>query len=129
MACIFQSGGTSGRCISKDRSQPPRSEDMSGFVESVPNVKQRIDQLQTQHMAELEKLGARQAGQYLEDARDRYAAQDDEAHTGYADDIDVRCSQHSRTPPGGDIYSSRSSIVSLVMGKQAWNADSFARRR
>jgi hypothetical protein len=129
MACIFQSGGTSGRCISKDRSQPPRSEDMSGFVESVPNVKQRVDQLQTQHTAELEKLGARQAEQYLEDARDRCAAQNDEADTGYADDIDVRCSQHSRTPPGGDVCSSRGSIVSLVMGKQAWNADSFTRRR
>jgi len=102
---------------------------MSGFVASVPNVKQRIEQLQTQHTAELEKLGARQAEQYLEDARDRYAAQNDEADTGYTDDIDVRCSQHSRTPPGGDVCSSRSSIVSLVMGKQVWNADSFTRRR
>lgn len=75
---------------------------MSGFVESVPNVKQRIDQLQTQHTAELEKLYARQADQYLRDARDRYAAQNDEANTGYSDDIDVRCSQRSPTPPGGD---------------------------
>jgi len=65
---------------------------MSGFVESVPNVKQRIDQLQTQHTAELENLYARQAEQYLQDARDRYAAQNDEADTGYSDDIDVRCS-------------------------------------
>jgi hypothetical protein len=73
---------------------------MSGFVESVPNVKQRIDQLQTQHTAELEKLYARQADQYLQDARDRYAAQNDEADTSYSDDIDVRSSQHSRTPPG-----------------------------
>jgi hypothetical protein len=75
---------------------------MSGFVESVPNVKQRIDQLQTQHTAELEKLYARQADQYLEDARDRYAAQNDEADAGYSDDIDVRCSQHLRAPPGDD---------------------------
>ena len=65
---------------------------MSGFVESVPNVKQRIDQLQTQHTAELENLYARQAEQYLQDARDRYAAQNDEADTGYSDGIDVRCS-------------------------------------
>ncbi|KAI0286031.1 hypothetical protein BGY98DRAFT_944694 [Russula aff. rugulosa BPL654] len=107
----------------------PKSEDMSGFVESVPNVKQRIDQIQTQHTAELEKLYARQAEQYLEDARDRYAAQNDEADTGYSDDIDVRCSQHSRTPSGGDVCPSRSSIVSLVMGEQAWNTDSFTRRR
>lgn len=97
----FPKCGTSGRCISQtDRSQPHRSEDMSGFVESVPNVKQRIDQLQTQHTAELEKLYARQADQYLQDARDRYAAQNDEADTSYSDDIDVRSSQHSRTPPG-----------------------------
>ncbi|KAN0121067.1 hypothetical protein V8E52_003655 [Russula decolorans] len=76
----------------------PRSEDMSGFVESVPNVKQRIDQLQTQHTAELEKLCARQAEQYLQDARDRYAAQNDEADTGYSDDIDLyRQPSHGKT--------------------------------
>jgi hypothetical protein len=125
----FPKWGTSERCISQNHSQPHRSEDMSGFVESVPNVKQRIDQIQTQHTAELEKLYARQAEQYLEDARDRYAAQNDEADTGYSDDIDVRCSQHSRTPSGGDVCPSRSSIVSLVMGEQAWNTDSFTRRR
>jgi hypothetical protein len=73
---------------------------MSGFVESVPNLKQRIDQLQTQHTAELENLYAHQADQYLQDARDRYAAQNDEADTSYSDDIDVRSSQHLRMPPG-----------------------------
>ena len=75
---------------------------MSGFVESVPNMKQRIDQLQTQHTAELEKLYARQAAQYLDDALDRYAAQNDEAESGYSDDINVCCSrsQDLRTPPG-----------------------------
>ena len=100
---------------------------MSGFVESVPNVKQRIDQLQTQHTAELKKLCARQADQYLQDARDRYAAQNDDANTSYSDDIDVRPSRHSRMQPGGDVCSSRSSIVSLVMGKQAWKPDSITR--
>ncbi len=73
---------------------------MSGFVESVPNVKQRIDQLQTQRTTELEKLYARQAEQYLEDALDRYAAQNDAGDGGYSDDINVLCSQHLRTPPG-----------------------------
>jgi hypothetical protein len=123
----FPKWGTSERCISQNHSQPHRSEDMSGFVESVPNVKQRVDQIQTQHTEELGKLYARQAEQYLEDALDRYAAQDDEDNTsGYSDRIDVRCSQHSRTPPGDDVCSSRSSIV---MEKQAWNIDSFTRRR
>jgi hypothetical protein len=73
---------------------------MSGFVESVPNMKQRIDQLQAQHTAELEKLYTRQAAQYLDDALDRYAAQNDEADSGYSDEIDVRCSQDLRTQPG-----------------------------
>ena len=123
----FPKWGTSERCIPQNHSRSHRSEDMSGFVESVPNVKQRIDQLQTQHTAELEKLCARQAEQYLEDARDRYAAQNDEDDDpSYSDDIDVRCFQHSRTPPGGDFCSYRSSIV---MGKKAWNTDSFTRRR
>jgi hypothetical protein len=65
-------------------------------------MKQRIDQLQTQHTAELEKLYARQAAQYLDDALDRYAAQNDEAESGYSesDDINVCCSQNLRTPPG-----------------------------
>jgi len=81
--------------VSPDRSHPRRSEDMSGFVESVPNVKQRIDQIQKQHTEELEKLYARQADQYLQDARDRYAAQNDEADNGYSDDINVRCSLYS----------------------------------
>ena len=73
---------------------------MSGFVESVPNMKQRIDQLQAQHTAELEKLYVRQAAQYLDDALDRYEAQNDEAESGYSDDINVCCSQYLRTPPG-----------------------------
>jgi restriction endonuclease len=73
---------------------------MSGFVESVPNMKQRINQLQTQQTAQLEKLYARQAAQYLEDALDRYAAQDDEADSGYSDDINVCHSQYLRTSTG-----------------------------
>lgn|SRR5258708_4632649 len=102
---------------------------MSGFVESVPNVKQRIDQLQTQHTAELEKLYARQAEQYLEDARDRYAAQNDEAGGGYSDDINVRCSQHREHCQADYACPSRSSIVSLRMGEQAWKTDLITRRR
>ena len=129
MARISQSGALVNVVFSQITHNPPRSEDMSGFVESVPNVKQRIDQLQTQHTEELGKLCARQAEQYLEDARDRYAAQNDEAGPCYSDDIDVRCYQRPRTPPGGDVCLSRSSIVNLVMGSLAWNADSFTKRR
>jgi hypothetical protein len=73
---------------------------MSGFVESVPNMKQRINQLQTQHTAELEKLYARQAAQYVDDAIDRYAAQNDEADSGYSDDINVCRYQDLQTLPG-----------------------------
>ena len=79
-------------------------------------MKQRIDQIQTQHTEELEKLNARHAEQYLQDALDRYVAQNDEADNAYSDDIDVRCSQHSRTPPGSDVCSSRSITV---RGKRA----------
>ncbi|KAI0306034.1 hypothetical protein B0F90DRAFT_1814841 [Multifurca ochricompacta] len=60
----------------------PKFADMSVFVESIPDLKQRINQLQTQHAAELEKVYARQAAQYLDDALDRYMAQDDEAANG-----------------------------------------------
>lgn len=63
---------------------------MSSFVESIPYLKQRIDQLQTQHTAELEKLYEHQAAQYLDDALDRYASQSDEADDGYSADISVR---------------------------------------
>lgn len=69
-------------------------------MESVPNMKQRINQLQTQHTAELEKLYARQAAQYLDDAIDRYAAQNDEADNDYSDDINVCRSRNSQTLPG-----------------------------
>ena len=62
---------------------------MSSLTESVPNLKQRINQMQTQHTAELEKLYAHQAAQYLDDALDRYAAQDDEANGDYSGVIDV----------------------------------------
>lgn len=88
----FPKWGTSERCIPQNHSHPHRSEDMSGFVESVPNVKQRIDQIQTQHTEQLEKLCARQAEQYLQDAADRYAAQNDEADASYSDAVDVRFS-------------------------------------
>lgn len=110
-------------------SQSCRFEDMSGFVESAPNVKQRIDQLQTQHTAQLEKLYARQAAQYLEDALDRYAAQDDEAGSGYSDDINVRHSQYSTNFNRLMVFVSRSSMVDLDMGKQAWKTGLIARRR
>ena len=67
-------------------------------MESVPNLKQqinqRINQLQTQHTAELEKLYTRQAAQYLNDAIDRCAAQNDEGDNDYSDDINVRRSQN-----------------------------------
>jgi hypothetical protein len=70
-----------------------RLADMSAFTESVPDLKQRINQLQTRHTAELEKLYAHQAAQYLDDALDQYMAQNDEANGGYSADIDVCCSQ------------------------------------
>jgi hypothetical protein len=64
---------------------------MSGLVESVPNLKQRINQLQAQHLDELENLYAHQASRYLDDALDRYLAQDEEAGGGgYAQAIEVR---------------------------------------
>ncbi len=65
---------------------------MSVFVESAPNLKQRINQLQAQHTAELEKLYAHQAARYLDDALDRYLAQDEEADSGYAKTVEVRLS-------------------------------------
>lgn len=78
----------------------PRLEDMSSLTESIPNLKQRKNQMRTQHTAELEKLYARQAAQYLDDALDRYAAQDDEANGDYSGVIDVCHSQNfrGRTP-------------------------------
>ena len=57
--------------------------------DSISGAKQRIDQIQAQHDVELEKLYKRQAAQYLDDALDRYAAQDDEASGDYSDVIDV----------------------------------------
>lgn len=60
------------------------------FVESAPNLKQRINQLQAQHLTELEKLYADQAVRYRDDALDRYLAHDEEADSGYAKAIDVR---------------------------------------
>jgi hypothetical protein len=63
---------------------------MTVFVDSIPNLKQRIDQIQTQHSAELEKLYAHQAAQYFDDALDRHAAQNDEAGDDYSGIIDVR---------------------------------------
>lgn len=65
---------------------------MSVFVESPSNLKQRINQLQAQHSAELEKLYADQAVRYLDDALDRYLAQDEEADNGYAQTVEVRLS-------------------------------------
>ncbi len=63
---------------------------MPVFVESVPNLKQRINQLQVQHTAALEKLYEDQAARYLDDALDRYLAQDDVADDdGYVKDIQV----------------------------------------
>jgi hypothetical protein len=59
----------------------------------MPDLKQRIDQLQTQHAAELEKLYEHQAAQYLDDALDRHAAHIDEANSDYSDMIEVRRSQ------------------------------------
>ncbi|KAN0137039.1 hypothetical protein V8E53_005036 [Lactarius tabidus] len=66
----------------------PKFSDMSVLVESAPNLKQRINQLQDQHSADLEKLYAHQATRYLDDALDRYLAQDEEAGGGYAQAID-----------------------------------------
>lgn len=66
---------------------------MSVFAESVPDLKQRIKQLQTRHTTELEKLYAHQAAQYLDDALDQYTAQNDEANGGYSGSIDVCYSQ------------------------------------
>ncbi|KAI0272392.1 hypothetical protein BC834DRAFT_856527 [Gloeopeniophorella convolvens] len=57
-------------------------------AESTAELKQRAHQLQTQHTAELEKLYAHQAAQYLDDALDRYLAQNDAADDGYAGLID-----------------------------------------
>jgi hypothetical protein len=71
-----------------------RFADMSVFTESIPNLKQRINQLQTRHTAQLEKLYAHQAAQYLDEALDQYMAQSDEANGGYSGDIDVCPSQH-----------------------------------
>lgn len=67
-----------------------RFSDMSVLVESAPNLKQRINQLQAQHSAELEKLYAHQATRFLDDAMDRYLAQDEEAGGGYTQAIEVR---------------------------------------
>ncbi|KAI0299279.1 hypothetical protein BC826DRAFT_66381 [Russula brevipes] len=78
----------------------PKFEDMSVFVESsVPDLKQRIDQLQTQHAAELEKLYEHQAAQYLDDALDRHAAHIDEANSDYSDIIEELYgrSRHGKT--------------------------------
>ncbi|KAH9004556.1 hypothetical protein EDB86DRAFT_2883999 [Lactarius hatsudake] len=66
----------------------PKFSDMSVFVESAPNLKQRINQLQTQHSTDLEKLYAHQATRYLDDALDRYLALDEEADDGYAKNIE-----------------------------------------
>lgn len=63
---------------------------MSVLVESASNLKQRINQLQAQHSTELENLYAHQATRYLDDALDRYLAQNEEADSGYAQAIDVR---------------------------------------
>jgi hypothetical protein len=66
---------------------------MTPLTESISDTKQRINQIQTQHTTELEKLYARQAAQYLDDALDRYGAQDEEANGDYAGVIDVGHSQ------------------------------------
>ncbi|KAH9066530.1 hypothetical protein EDB87DRAFT_432047 [Lactarius vividus] len=61
----------------------PKFSDMSVFVESAPNLKQRINQLQAQHSTDLEKLYAHQAARYLDDALDRYLARDEDTDDGY----------------------------------------------
>jgi len=66
----------------------PKFSDMAGLVESAPNLKRRINQLQAQHSAELDNLYAHQAKRYLDDALDRYLAQDEEADSGYVQTID-----------------------------------------
>jgi len=71
---------------------------MNPFAESIPNLKQRINQIQEQHTAELEKLHAHQAAQYLDDALDRYAAQGDEANGDYSGIIDVSHSLKKQIP-------------------------------
>jgi hypothetical protein len=71
---------------------------MTPFSDSVPNVKQRINQTQAQHTAELEKLYAHQAAQYLDDVLDQYAAQDDEANGDYSGVIDVCHSPKKKIP-------------------------------
>jgi hypothetical protein len=70
-----------------------RFADMSLVTESIPNLKQRINQLQTRHTAQLEKLYAHQAAQYLDEALDQYMAQKDEANGGCSGEIDVRPSR------------------------------------
>jgi hypothetical protein len=92
LARISQSGG-SCHFISPRKAHTllRRFADMSVFTESVPNLKQRINQLQTRHTAQLENLYAHQATQYLDEALDQYMAQSDEANGGgYSEDIDVR---------------------------------------
>ena len=62
---------------------------MSVLVESAPHLKRRINQLQDQHSADLDNLYTHQATRYLDDALDRYLAQDEEAGGGYTQTIDV----------------------------------------
>jgi hypothetical protein len=90
MARISQSGLLALQTHRRKHSHCRRFSDMSVLVESAPNLKQRINQLQDQHSADLEKLYAHQATRYLDDALDRYLAQDEEAGGGYAQAIDVR---------------------------------------
>jgi hypothetical protein len=72
---------------------------MDPFTESIPNLKQRINQTQEKHTAELEKLYAHQTAQYIDDALDRYAAQSDEANgDDYSDIIDVSHSLKHEPP-------------------------------
>jgi hypothetical protein len=104
-----------------------RLADMSAFTESIPDLKQRINQLQTRHTGELEKLCAHQAAQYLDDALDQYMAQNDEANGGYSADIDVCCSQDVSVNVS-DV-TSRSCIISLAVGGgRAWKPGLIAKR-
>ncbi|KAI9464819.1 hypothetical protein F5148DRAFT_1209357 [Russula earlei] len=64
--------------------------------ETIPDLKERIDELQTQYSAELEKLGEYHAAQYFDDALDRYSAQDDEASDDYSGIIDELYDQFRR---------------------------------